>query len=126
MRPLHDNQDLKTEDGKLRFLIDVPATARRLFPRGGFEGLEANHVQILIALKLTTGATVGELVEALALGQGTVSTGLGVLEERGLVKAKPDPGDRRRKQQELTAKGERTVERFVSSSAILHPDEGST
>lgn len=119
MRLLHDNQDPKNEDEKLRFLIEVPSTARRLFPRGGFEGLEANHVQILIALKLTSGMTVNHLVETLALGQGTVSTGLGVLEDRGLVTAKPDASDRRRKQQRLTAEGTRMVDRFVASSAIL-------
>lgn len=113
MRFLHDTQDLKSDEDKLRFLIEVATASRRLFPRGGFEGLEANHVQILVALKLAKAMTVNELVEGLALSQGTVSTGLGVLEDRGLVRAEHDPDDRRRKQQQLTTEGVRTVKRFI-------------
>jgi DNA-binding MarR family transcriptional regulator len=116
MSSLHPKQDLKDETEKLRYLIEMPTIARRLYPRGGFEGLEPNHVQILIALKLVPGATVNELVETLALGQGTVSTGLGRLEDRGLVTAEPSPEDRRRKQQKLTAEGQQTVARFLSVS----------
>jgi DNA-binding MarR family transcriptional regulator len=118
MSCLHPNQDLKDDTEKLRHLIEVPATARRLYPRGGFEGLEPNHLQILIALRLAAGMTVNELVETLTLGQGTVSTGLSILEDRGLVKAKSDPDDRRRRRQQLTAAGEQTVARFVAGAPV--------
>lgn len=101
----------------LRALVDVPARARRLYPRGGFEGLEPNALQVLVALRLEPGQTVGELVARLALGQGTVSTALALLRRRGLSEEHADPADKRRRRQGITASGRRLVARFLADTA---------
>jgi hypothetical protein len=35
---------------RIRLLIGPPALTRRLYPRGGFEGLEPNTLQVLLAV----------------------------------------------------------------------------
>jgi DNA-binding MarR family transcriptional regulator len=100
---------------QLRELISVPTRARRLYPRGGFAGLEANTLQVLIAIEVLGAPTVGELVNELALAQGTVSTALGRLQQEKLSIARPDQQDRRRERQSITAKGRRLVVRFAQT-----------
>lgn len=98
----------------LRDLIEAPTCTRRLYRRGGFEGLEPNALQVLIAVELLGEATVGELVEELALAQGTVSTALATLQREGLATSQSDSADRRRELQRVTAKGRRLVRRFAA------------
>jgi len=86
---------------------------RRLYPRGGFEGLEANALQVLVALYLQPGLIVADLVEQLLLAQGTVSTALTRLQRRGLVRAISDRDDARRQRQQITPEGRRLVGRFA-------------
>lgn len=92
--------------------------SRRVWFRGGFEGLEANALQVLVALSLRGERTVGALVGDLALGQGTVSTALARLQERGLVLENVDVADKRRRVQRITRDGDRLVERFVSQAVM--------
>lgn len=100
----------------LRTLVEVPALARRLYPRGRYEGLEPNALQVLVALQLQSDRTVGDLVEQLTLGQGTVSTALALLHERRLVHAVADESDARRQRQTITQKGTQLVERFAAET----------
>src|SRR4051812_30952982 len=93
-------------------LIDIPTQARRLYPRGGFEGLEPNALQVLIALCVEPHRTVSDLVGELALGQGTVSTAIAVLQERELVATRPNPKDRRGRHLRPTRNGRALVTRF--------------
>lgn len=102
------------EREQLHGLIAAPTTARRLYQRGGFEDLEANTLQVLIAVQLMAQPTVGELTDELALAQGTVSTALSQLQERGLVTALADPSDGRRQRQRITQEGRLLVRRFLS------------
>ncbi len=109
-----------------RLLIEVPTLTRRLYRRAGFADLEANTLQVLIAVDLAPTSTVGELVAELSLAQSTVSTALARLQQRGLVVAKDDPGDARRQRQELTKAGRRLVAAFVSEvDANLRQSEAS-
>ena len=102
----------------------APAIAtRKLYERGGFEELEANVLQVLLALSVHESMGVGELADELALGQATVSTALRVLAERGLVQAKRDVADGRRRPQRITSSGLRLVIRFAElADRRLGPD----
>lgn len=99
-----------------RALVEMPTAARLLYPRGGFENLEPNALQVLVALHVESDRTVGELVEQLVLGQGTVSTALGRLRERGLVVADDDIADRRRRRQRITRTGRALVRRLIQDA----------
>lgn len=102
--------------GDLRELIATPTRARRLYKRGGCEGLEPNVLQVLIAIELSGQPTVNELVKELALGQSTVSTAIATLAERGLVATAPDSDDRRNQRQRITAAGRALVRRFADAA----------
>ena len=108
----------------LSVLVEAPALSRTLYRRGGFEGLEPYVLQILVALHRSSGRTVGELTAELALSQGTVSTALGLLEERGFVSARADDADRRRQLQSITRLGHRVVRRFMAQARerLTEPD----
>jgi DNA-binding MarR family transcriptional regulator len=99
----------------LQALIAAPTMTRRMYRRGGFEGLEANTMQVLIAVQLLGNPTVGDIVNELALAQGTVSTALTHLQNAGFVVPADDPQDRRRERQSITANGKRVVARFMGS-----------
>lgn len=99
----------------LRELVVAPARTRQLYRRGGFEGLEPNVLQVLLALYRQSDRTVGALAEELVLRQPTVSTALALLQSQGLVAERDDPSDRRRRRQRITRSGRALVRRFVSS-----------
>lgn len=107
--------DRPAGDALAEALVQAPALTRRLYPRGGFEGLEANALQVLVLLQHRPGLSVNDLAAELVLGQGTVSTALGLLEQRGYVAAKTDEDDRRRQRQYLTRSGRALVQRFTRS-----------
>jgi DNA-binding MarR family transcriptional regulator len=109
--PDHDDAAL------LRALVEVPAAARRLYGRGGFEGLEPSALQVLVALHLESDSTVADMVERLALAQPTVSLAVIALRERGLVVERPDPRDGRRRRQTITREGRAAARRFAKEAA---------
>lgn len=104
--------DRTTQPRDLRRLIELPALVRRLYPRGGFEGLDAHTLQVLVAVACQEETTVGEIVDRLALGQGTVSTAASRLQEAALIQSKASKADGRRRLLTTTAKGRRLVARF--------------
>lgn len=107
--------DRQDNGALLRELVEAPARTRRLYRRGGFEGLEPSVLQVLVALHRESDRTVGALAEELVLRQPTVSTALAVLQRRGLVAERDDPSDGRRRRQRITRSGRALVGRFVSS-----------
>lgn len=107
--------DRKRDEALLRNLVEAPALTRRLYQRGGFEGLEPNVLQVLVALHRESDRTVGALGEQLVLRQPTVSTALARLQDQGLVTERGDPTDGRRRRQHITRRGRALVRRFVSS-----------
>jgi DNA-binding MarR family transcriptional regulator len=111
---LHPDQDSADDTARKRLLIEVPTLTRRLYRRSGFAGLEANTLQVLIAVELAPRRTVGELVEELALAQSTVSTALTRLQERGFVVADNDRDDARRQLQQITPRGRQLVNEFLA------------
>lgn len=98
-------------------LIEAPARARRLYPRGGFEGLEPNAAQVLVVLAGEAAATVDAIADRLALDPSTVRHALGVLRDRGLAAERPDPDDRRRKRNAATAAGRACLSRLLRRAA---------
>jgi DNA-binding MarR family transcriptional regulator len=96
--------------------LQAAILTRRVWTRGGVEGLEANALQVLVALAVGGERTVGALVERLALAQGTVSTALARLQERGLVEEALDDADKRRRVQVITQAGELLVQRFLDDA----------
>jgi DNA-binding MarR family transcriptional regulator len=107
--------DRQREDALLRDLVDAPALTRRLYRRGGFDGLEPNTLQVLVALHRESDRTVKALTEQLVLRQPTVSTALARLRDRGLVAEHADPSDGRRRRQHITRRGRALVRRLLSS-----------
>jgi DNA-binding MarR family transcriptional regulator len=79
---LHDDQDSGARRTRLRELIDLPAQTRRIYQRKGFDDLEPNVLQVLLAVELDPGSIVGDLATRLALAQGTVSTAVARLQQR--------------------------------------------
>lgn len=115
---LPPDPDKTARELQLSLLIRAPTLTRRLYRRGGFEDLEPNVLQVLIAIDLTPGSTVGELADVLALAQGTVSTAVAGLADRGLISAAADPADARRQRLRPTRAGRALVERFAATHII--------
>jgi DNA-binding MarR family transcriptional regulator len=64
---------------------------------------------LVVALRERGVLSVGELAALLGITHAAISQLRGELIKAGLVRAKPDPGDRRRQLLELTPAGKRTV-----------------
>jgi DNA-binding MarR family transcriptional regulator len=111
----------KNLHGQLQRALDTAAQARRLFPRGGYRGLEPHGLQVLLALCAEPDRTVGELSERLALNRTTVSHALSVLHERGLVTRSAEQQDRRVRRQRATAKGRTLSLRYLEELASPDP-----
>src|SRR3954466_10924545 len=88
-----DRTMLPTHTTHLRRLVEVPSTARRLYPRGAPFGLDQAALQVLIALALGDTDETNGLVEALALERSAVSHSLRELTDRRLVVRASDPND---------------------------------
>jgi DNA-binding MarR family transcriptional regulator len=117
--PMRSSKGIHDEcepEAALEGILRAAVWTRRNFPRGGFEGLEPNAMQVLIALRLAPRQTVSSLVQSLAIGQGTASTALAELQGRGLVVDEVDVTDRRRRLQDITALGEQLLERFLAGN----------
>jgi DNA-binding MarR family transcriptional regulator len=72
-------------------------------------GLRVGHGYVVQRLIAGPG-TIGEIAVALGVSQQSVSRSVGELAAAGYVRARADPGDRRRRLQELTPAGRRAVE----------------
>jgi DNA-binding MarR family transcriptional regulator len=117
------------KDETLRALVEVPALARRLFPReqsldapgdqeerpgmGTTEArlstVGANALQVLALLALEPEADVARIVDALALHKATVSGAVRELRDRGLLEDESIVGDRRRRRYSVTAVGDEVI-----------------
>lgn len=96
-----------------REAVSAAIVVRRLFARGGLNGLEPNAVQVLLTLKLEPNRTVNELATVLALAKTTVSHSVSALQQQGLLDESADDRDRRRRPQRLTADGEHLAAQLV-------------
>jgi DNA-binding MarR family transcriptional regulator len=111
-----DALDRRSHQEIVDALLRIPAASRRLYPRAGTEGLEPNTLQVLIAVAEQRAVTVGALVDLLALSQGTVSTALAKLRERGLVDEVRDDRDSRRRFLSATSAGSDVAQAFIEGA----------
>ncbi|HLI58574.1 MAG TPA: helix-turn-helix domain-containing protein [Solirubrobacteraceae bacterium] len=113
---LHDDPD-GGDEARLLFLIQAPTLVRCVYqrkgPGRGFGDLEANTLQVLIAVALFPDRTVGELAQRLALAQSTTSTAVGRLQKRGLVRTTDGLGVAQPRPQRVTRSGRALIGRFV-------------
>jgi DNA-binding MarR family transcriptional regulator len=103
-------------EDSIRQLLATAVEARRAFPRGGFEGLEPNALQVLLALALRSEQSVGELAESLRLQHSTVSHALSELRQQNLATGRVSDQDGRRQVLQLTRRGKGLVDRFVAQA----------
>jgi DNA-binding MarR family transcriptional regulator len=108
------------------------STGREFFAEMERRGLGIAHVKTLgILADSEEPLSLKALSEQLGLSLPGISRSVDVLVQRGLVKRKEDPEDRRAKRVELTAKGRRTFEALIELRlaaldewvAQLDPDE---
>jgi DNA-binding MarR family transcriptional regulator len=97
--------------------LDVAAAARRFFPRGGYEGLDAPSLQVLLALLVASGQSVTSLQQLLLVTQSQVSKSVTRLLDDGLIVQEYDAHDARVRRHSLTRCGEQLVERYLRSVA---------
>lgn len=102
---------------RLQHLLDVPAEARRLYPRSQLTGLEPSAMQVLIAVVAGEADDTTGLTARLAFERSTVSHSVRELAERGLITRTVDGDDRRRTRLAATAAGAQLVRDFVSRTA---------
>ncbi len=96
-------------------MVRAAVVSRLAFPRGRFEGLEANVIQVALSLWLRPGQTVRALSGELALDYTTVSHGLADLAAGEFVQARVVPHDRRSRELRLTPAGDALVSRVLDS-----------
>lgn len=97
-------------------MVRSAALARRLFPRGGFDGVDTTGLQVLLAVAAVgaSGCTIGDAAARLALSPSTTSAAIEPLRERGLLSQGADPRDARRVILHITERGDALVESFVA------------
>jgi DNA-binding MarR family transcriptional regulator len=96
-----------------RSALDAAVRARRLFPRGGFEGLDPPGLQILLALCIRNGQSVRTLQEELFVTQSQVSHSIKRLLDGGLVTQQVDGVDGRVRRHAITRPGRALVQRYL-------------
>jgi DNA-binding MarR family transcriptional regulator len=97
-------------------VVDAAASARRLIPRRGYEGLDATALQVLLTVYLersTKGCSVDAIAQRLVLDPSTVSHAVRTLRSERLVRSVVHPSDARRRLSVVTAKGGALAERFA-------------
>ncbi|MEA2189743.1 MAG: Winged helix DNA-binding domain [Solirubrobacteraceae bacterium] len=101
-------------------MVRSAAIARRLFPRGGFEGVDSTGLQVLLAVAAVggSGCTVGDAADRLGLSPSTASAAIDPLRGRGLLSQATDPNDGRRAILHLTARGHALVDAFVTDRMV--------
>jgi DNA-binding MarR family transcriptional regulator len=97
-------------------MVRSAALARRLFPRGGFDGIDATALQMLLAVAAagSGGCSVGEAADRLGLSPSTASAALEPLRTRKLVTQVGDPTDARRAILHVAERGTALIEAFVT------------
>ena len=83
----------------------------------GDEGSDNNDVQILLAVRASSGAGPSALVATLGMPRSTLARGVARLLERQLVERRVDQVDHRRAGLHLTPGGQRAVERLEQALA---------
>ena len=97
-------------------MVRSAALARRLFPRGGFDGVDTTGLQVLLAVGAVgdCGCTVGDAADRLGLAASTASAALESLRERRLVSQTGDPKDGRRAILHATERGRALIDALVT------------
>jgi len=87
------------------------------------DGCDVTPVQVavMITIREFPGSDQKKLAQLIAIDQSTIGNVAERLEERGVIVRKPMPGDRRYKILELTAEGERLLDR--SEPGVLEAQE---
>jgi DNA-binding MarR family transcriptional regulator len=101
---------------QLESMVRSAALARRLFPRGGFDGLDTTGLQVLLAVAAAgeAGCTVGNAADRLGLSPSTASAALEPLRARDLLSQVIDPGDARRAILRVSERGRALIDAFVT------------
>ncbi len=118
---LHPDRDRNEQQALVRELVEAPALVRRVYAVDSCDGLQPHVMQVLLALGLWPGITVGELAERLWLTRPRTSTAIAVLLDRGLIAVRLQPGDGRRRPYVATEAGAAFGDRFVQRAG----DDGS-
>ena len=97
-------------------MVRSAALARRLFPRGGFDGVDSTGLQVLLAVAAVggSGCTIGDAADRLGLSPSTASAAVEPLRARNLLSQKTDPHDGRRAILAVTELGDALVTEFVA------------
>jgi DNA-binding MarR family transcriptional regulator len=96
---------------------------RRLYPRGGLDGLEPAEIQVLVVLWRYPERSVNDVAELLQLRRPSASNALAKLQAGGLV-VEAVGEDARVRRHRLTSAGRRTVRRvLVRAREILETAE---
>src|SRR5690348_12494096 len=104
-------------------ILAISLQHRRLFPRGGFAGLEPAEIQVLLCCHLTSHQTVGALARSLGLARPTVSNALAFLEDNRYVRVMTDLRDARRQHVHLAPRGRHLVSRFLDRASAQSPGQ---
>ena len=96
-------------------------------------GLEAWEYDLLAALRRDGSPyqlTAGQILDALMITSGAVTNRIDRLEQRGLVRRRPDPHDKRIVHVQLTAAGRTLIDRALpdhldNEAGLLSPLEAS-
>jgi DNA-binding MarR family transcriptional regulator len=102
---------------QLDAMVRSAALARRLFPRGGFDGVDTTGLQVLLAVLAAgeNGCTIGDAAERLGLSPSTASAAVEPLRVRELLLQAVDPRDARRAILAVTERGEALIAAFVTN-----------
>jgi DNA-binding MarR family transcriptional regulator len=97
-------------------MVRSAALARRLFPRGGFDGVDTTGLQVLLAIAAVggSGCTIGDAADRLGLSPSTGSAAIEPLRAQQLLTQSADPQDGRRAILLLTERGRALVDAFVT------------
>ena len=106
----------EAQRASVKHMVRSAALARRLFPRGGFEGLDTTSLQVLLAVAVEPppGCTVGDAAARLGLSPSTASAAVGNLGAQGFLLQAADAEDGRRALLAVTPEGLALVEAFVA------------
>lgn len=91
--------------------------ARAVFPRGGFRGLDAAELQVLLSVLLDSGRLVREIADELEMPRSSVSSALTRLEQKHLLSRTTDATDARTQRTALTTTGKALARRFLTDAA---------
>jgi DNA-binding MarR family transcriptional regulator len=94
-------------------LLQAAVVVRRAFPQGGFEGIDATGLQVLLALQLEPGRTASDLAHELSVQHTTASRALNALLRRRLVEQTADREDARLRRYTLSKQGGVLLDSFL-------------